>query len=80
MSLANFYQRFRLKKLWGGFGEVRAIRTLRMADNPKWQTPPSKLYNIMARNLYRQVRDALENKDLRSDEIIEEMSSKGLVD
>ena len=45
----EFLSRIPLEKIMGKIGEVRAIRTLRMADNPKWQTPPSRLNN-MTRN------------------------------
>ena len=43
---------------------------LRENDDPTFQTPPSRVNNL-SRSLYRQVRDALNNKRLRSDKILE---------
>ena len=54
----------------GWIGSVKTIRTLRENDDPMFQTPPSRVNNL-SRSLYRQVRDALNNKRLRSDKILE---------
>ena len=59
-----------LEKAMGWIGSVKAIRTLRENDDPTFQTPPSRVNNL-SRSLYRQVRDALNNKRLRSDKILE---------
>ena len=63
----EFLSKLPQAKIMGKIGEVRAIRTLRMADSPKWQTPTTRLNN-MTRDLYRQVIEVLESKDIHLDE------------
>ena len=48
------------EKIMGHIGEVKAIRTLRVADKDKWKTPPSRLNNL-SRSLYSQVNDVLDS-------------------
>ena len=68
--VARYLGQIPLDKTMGFIGSVKAIRTLRENDNPTFQTPPSRVNNL-SRNLYRQVRDALNNKHLRADNILE---------
>ena len=68
--VARYLGQIPLDKTMGFIGSVKAIRTLRENDNPTFQTPPSRVNNL-SRNLYRQVRDALNNKHLRADKILE---------
>ena len=64
----EFLSKLPLNKILGRVGEVKAIRTLRIADGEKWTTPPSRLNNL-SRALYRQVKEALNSNTLQSEEI-----------
>ena len=66
--VARYLSQIPREKTMGLVGSVKAIRTLREDDDPTFQTPPSRVNNL-SRNLYRQVRDALNNQRLRSNEI-----------
>ena len=59
--VARYLSRIPREKTMGWVGSVKAIRTLRENDDPTFQTPPSRVNNL-SRNLYRQVRDALNNQ------------------
>lgn len=69
LFVAKYLAKLPQEKIMGGLSEVKAIRRLKEDDDPQFQTPPSKVNNL-SRHLYRQVRDALESKDLRSDEML----------
>ena len=66
----RYLRQIPLEKAMGWIGSVKALRTLRENDDPTFQTPPTRVNNL-SRSLYRQVRDALNNKRLRSNEILE---------
>ena len=66
----RYLRQIPLEKAMGWIGPVKALRTLRENDDPTFQTPPTRVNNL-SRSLYRQVRDALNNKRLRSNEILE---------
>ena len=66
----RYLRQIPLEKAMGWIGSVKALRTLRENDDPPFQTPPTRVNNL-SRSLYRQVRDALNNKRLRSNEILE---------
>lgn len=64
----EFLSKLPIDKILGRVGEVKAIRQLRIADKESWKTPPSRLNNL-TRSLYRQVREAMDNERLQSDEV-----------
>ena len=66
----RYLRQIPLEKAMGWIGSVKALRTLRENDDPTFQTPPTRVNNL-SRSLYRQVRDALNDKRLRSNEILE---------
>ena len=51
------------------FDQVDLLVRASEAAPDTFQTPPSRVNNL-SRSLYRQVRDALHNKRLRSDKIL----------
>ena len=59
--VARYLSQIPREKTMGWVGSVKAIRTLRENDDPTFQTPPSRVNNL-SRNLYRQVRDTLNNQ------------------
>ena len=59
--VARYLSQIPREKTMGWVGSVKAIRTLRENDDPTFQTPLSRVNNL-SRNLYRQVRDALNNQ------------------
>ena len=64
----EFLYKLPVNKIMGRVGEVKAIRRLKMSDDPKWVTPPSRVNNL-ARSFYRQIDDALDQQATTATEI-----------